>query len=197
MRLSGRVSLGWQAVAVLMLVLGASIVPMRQVAACSCAMTELPQAIEEAEVAIIGTLAGAAPAPPVAGIPPERIDHVWLVERARDPMSAITIQIAAWSDDGANCGITFAADERWLVLAHQGDGGLETNGCMRNVRLADALPEEMDVIDSLVANPVAPGAAAEPAPSVPAPLLVALGALAVVAAVSFLAFRRAEPGESA
>jgi hypothetical protein len=192
-----RVSRALRALAVLGLVLGASIVPMRQVAACSCAMTELPQAIEEAEVAIIGTLVGAAPAPPMAGIPAEPTDHVWAVERARDPMSAITITITSWADDGASCGISFAADERWLVLAYQGDGGLETNLCMRNIRLADASPEEMDVIDSLVATSVSPGAASESAPSVPGPLLVALGALAVVAAISFLAFRRSGPGESA
>jgi hypothetical protein len=192
-----RVSRAWRALAVLGLVLGASIVPMRQVAACSCAMTELPQAIEEAEVAIIGTLLGAGPAPPKAGVIAEPIEHVWSVERSRDAMSAITITIAASPDDGANCGVSFAADERWLVLAYQGDGGLETNGCMRNIRLADASPEEMDVIDSLVATSVAPGPASGPAPSVPAPLLVALGALAVVVAISFIAFRRSGPGESA
>jgi hypothetical protein len=36
----------------------ATFVPIRQVAACDCALRELPQAIAEADVAIVGTLAG-------------------------------------------------------------------------------------------------------------------------------------------
>lgn len=187
-------SRGWRVAAVLWVVLGVSLVPVRQAAACDCALTELPEAIGEAGVAIIGTLAGAAP--PNAGIPAEPIRHVWTVERARDPMSATTITIAAWPDDGANCGVSFAADERWLILAYQSEGSLETNGCMHNTRLADAAPEEIDIIDSLVAISVAPGQQAEPAPLVPAPLLVALGAVAVLAVISIVAFRRSGPGAS-
>lgn len=180
--------------AVLGIVLGVSIVPLHRVAACDCALTDLPEAIREAEVAIIGTLAGAAAPPLRPGVVAEPTEHVWNVERARDPMSAITISIAAWPDDGANCGITFGADERWLILAYQGEGGLETNGCMHNTRLSDAAAEDLEAIDALVATSVAPGSVTESASEVPAPLLVAVGALAVVAVISFLAFRRSGPG---
>ncbi len=186
-------SRAWRALAVIGLALGLSIVPIRQVAACDCALTKLPEAIAEAEVAIIGTLAGVGAAPPNAG-PVQPIEHVWTVERARDPMSAVTITIAAWPDNGANCGISFAADERWLILAYQSEVGLETSGCMHNTRLADAAPEQIAVIDSLVGTSVAPRQPVEPAAPVPTPLLVALGALAVVAVISFLAFRRSGPG---
>ena len=178
--------------AILGLVLGLCVVPIQQVAACDCAVRELPVAIADAEVAIIGSLARAGAAGPDA----EPTEYVWSVERARDPMSAITIRIAAWPDDGANCGISFAADERWLVLAYQGEGGLETNGCMSNVRLDTAAAEVIDLVESEVAIPVDPQAAAEPGGAPPVPILVGLGALAVVAAISFLAFRRAGPGES-
>jgi hypothetical protein len=177
------------------LALGTTWIGVTAAVACSCAWTELPQAIAEAEVAIIGTLAVADA--PNAGAPAEPTDHVWTVERSRDPMSAGTITIGSWPDDGASCGITFASHERWLVLAYQADGGLETNGCMRNVRLADAAPDELDAIDALVVTPVSPSDTADPAPAIPTPLLVALGAVAVVAAISILAFRRGGPGASA
>ncbi len=178
----------------LALALATGWIGLQTAAACSCAWTELPQAIEEAEVAIVGTLAADVPN---AVAPAEPMDHVWTVERARDPMSAITVTIASWPDDGASCGITFGADERWLVLAYQAEGGLETNGCMRNVRLADAAPDELDAIAALVATPVAPSQPADAAPAVPTPFLVALGALAAVAAISLVAFRRGGPGEPA
>jgi hypothetical protein len=185
-------------VAIVGLAIGLTIVPVRQVAACDCALTELPAAIQEAEVAIIGTLTGATAAGAEPGVIGGPTRYVWSVERARDPMSAVTIEIAAWPNDGANCGISFAPDERWLVLAYQGEGVLETNGCMRNVRLEDATPEEAGVIDTLVATSVSPGGApASAAAPLPTPLLVAVGAIAVLGAVSFLAFRRQGPSDLA
>lgn len=177
------------------LALGTTWIGVQAAVACSCAWTELPQAIAEAEVAIIGTLAAADA--PKAGVPAEPTDHVWRIERSRDPMSASTITIASWPDDGASCGISFSAHEPWLVLAYQAEGGLETNGCMRNVRLADAAPDELDAMDTLVATPVSPSDTVDPAPAVPTPLLVGLGALGVVAAISMLAFRHGGPGASA
>lgn len=184
-----------RAAAILALALGLCIVPIRQVAACDCAARDLPQAIAEAEVAIIGRLAGAGSAAN-PGLAAEPTEYVWAVERARDPMSAVTIAIAAWPDDGANCGISFAADERWLVLAFQSEGRLETNGCMSNVPLDGAAAEVVDLVESQVAVPVDPQAAADAAGAPPGPILVGLGALALVAAISYLAFRGSGPGES-
>ena len=186
-------SRAWRLVAVVGLLVGASLVPLRQVAACDCALTELPQAIGDADVAIVGTLVGASAAGAPPGMAAGPTTYAWKVERARDPMSATTLTVAAWPDDGANCGISFAADERWLVLAYDTKGVLETNGCVRNVRLADAMAEDIEVIDALVATSVAPGAAAPSAWTLPTPLLVAVGALGVLAVISLLAFRRSGP----
>lgn len=175
------------------LFVGVTIVPLGQVAACDCAMTDLPQAILEADVAIIGTPIGSAEAEAVADLGEKPTAYVWTVERSRDPMSATTLTVAAWPDNGANCGITFAADDRWLLLAHHADGGLETNSCMRNTRLADAAPEDIEIIESMVALPVASGEGLESWVSLPTPILVALGALAVLVVVSVAAFRRSGP----
>jgi hypothetical protein len=180
----------WRAIAIIGLAIGVTFVPVRQVAACDCAMRELPDAIAEADVAIVGTLAGASTAAAAPGPVTGPTEYVWSVERARDPMSAVTITIAAWPDDGANCGISFAAGERWLVLAYQSEGRLETNGCMSNVRLDASVPDTVALVESMVASPVDPRATAEGGGSFPAPILVAVGALAVVAAISALAFRR-------
>jgi hypothetical protein len=184
-------------IALIALACGLCVVPIRQVAACDCAMRELPQAIAEAEVAIIGTLAGAGAAAVGPGGPAEPAEYVWAVERARDPMSAVTIVVDAWPDDGANCGTSFVADERWLVLAYSAEGRLETNGCMGNLRLDAAAPDIVELVESQVAVAVAPGASAERGGPPPAPLLVAIGALAVVAIISVLAFRRPGSGRPA
>ena len=186
-------SRAWRLVGAVGLVLGLGLVPIGQVAACDCALTELPQAIKEAEVAIVGTLAGGSAPPAAPGMVAEPTQYTWAVERARDPMSAVTLTVAAWPDDGANCGIRFGADERWLILAYQSDNGLETNGCMPNLRLVDAAPDQLDIVDEMVSTSVDPSQQPEAPWSVPVPILVAIGALALGTAVSFVAFRRSGP----
>ncbi len=174
------------------LVAGLAIAPTARVAACDCAMTELPQAIRDAEVAFIGVLAGTdEPLPaPVAGGPPE-ITWTWQIERSRDPISADRISVTAWQDDGANCGVAFGVDERWLIVGDVADGRLQTNGCMRNQRMDRTDPDGEAIIESLVTHSVAPGEPAEGgAPSVPMPVIVLLAGAAAVALISFMAFRR-------
>lgn len=190
---------GSRILAIVALLIGASVVPLRQVAACDCARMDLAQAIQEAEVAFVGTLVGAAevaPLPAEGMGPTEPVEYKWAVERSRDALDGAELSIFAWPDDGANCGMSFAADERWLVLAYRTEGRLETNGCMRNTPMGGAAPDEIDLIDSLVATPADTTAGASSGPALPAPLLVGLAALAVVGAVSFLAFRRDGRGPS-
>jgi hypothetical protein len=124
-------------------------------------------------------------------VAPEPTTYLWTVERSRDPLSASQVEIVAWADDGANCGTSFG-DGRWLVLAYRTEAGLETNGCVQNLRLDTAPPDMIEVVDELVATPVGPGPVDEPL-SVPVPILVGIGAALVVAIVSLLAFRRGDP----
>jgi len=171
---------------------GLAIAPTARVAACDCAMTELPQAIRDADAAFIGVLAGteqAVPAP-VEGGPPE-IAWTWQVDRSRDPISADRITVTAWEDDGANCGVAFGVDERWLVIGDVADGRMQTNGCMRNQRLDGTDPDGEALIESLVTYSVTPVESPNSgAISVPMPVIVLIAGAAAVALISFVAFRR-------
>lgn len=172
------------------LVAGLAVAPAARVAACDCAMTELSQAIRDADVAFVGRLAGTdepVVAPADGGPPP--ITWTWNVERSRDPISADTMSVTAWHDDGANCGVAFGVDERWLVMGHVEEGRLQTNGCMSNQRMDGSDPERDAIIDSLVTYSVRP--AGEPADGgLPMPVVVLLAGVAVLGVISVVAFRR-------
>jgi len=171
------------------LVAGLAVAPAARVAACDCAMTELSQAIRDADVAFVGRLAGTnEPVIAPAGGGPPPITWTWSVERSRDPISADTMTMTAWHDDGANCGVAFGVDERWLVMGHVEEGRLQTNGCMSNQRLDGSDPERDAIIDSLVIYAVRP--AADPANAgLPTPVLVLLVGTAVLGLISVAAFR--------
>lgn len=179
----------WRAFAALALALGVSAVPIATVMACECMFIELPDAVRDADVAFVGTLAGRAAAAPAidTGLPAEQTWR-WTVERSRDPIETTQVDVVAWEDDGANCGVSFAANERWLVLGNLEDGRLLTNACMRNQRLDGTDPDGEAVIASLVAIPVA-SASSGAGFQVPAPVLVATGMVVVLGVVAAVAFR--------
>jgi hypothetical protein len=174
--------------------LGLVAIPTARVAACSCAFTELPQAIRDADVVFVGTLVGTDHAIPPLGEPAmEEISWIWKVERSRDPMSAVQASLVAWPDNGANCGVAFGIEERWLVLGHLEDGRLMTNGCMSNRRMDGSDPDTEAIVDEMVTTAVSPAdeSTGRSPLSVPLPLLVALAGAALVVAASVWAFRRA------
>lgn len=175
--------------ATLALALALTAIPVATVTACDCAFTELPEAVRAADVAIVGTLVGAAePAQRVdRGAPPERI-WTWEVERSRDAIEGSTLDVQAWDDDGANCGVSFAVGERWLVLAHAENGRLLTNSCARNQRLDGSDPDGEAAIASLLPA-VAEGGTSTGQPKLPVPVLVATGAAVVVGLIAGVAFR--------
>ena len=75
------------------LALLATFVPIRQVAACDCAVSPLPQAIAEAEVAIIGRLAGMGASEAQPGMRAvEPVRYTWAVERSRDPINGDVVK---------------------------------------------------------------------------------------------------------
>ena len=176
------------------LLAGLAAVGPARVAACSCAGTELPEAVREADVAFVGTLVGGSAQEGAGGIQ-QPIVTTWAVERSRDPLDTDRMAISTWPDDGANCGTAFGANERWLLLAYQGENGLETNACMRNHRLDGGDPESEAIIEELVTVPVTASASPPDAGiEVPVPLLIGLGGLLMIGLVSVLAFRR-RPGD--
>lgn len=171
------------------LAIGVAIIPLATVSACSCAMTEFDVAVRDAEFAFVGRPISIEPT--AGGDFGDAVLTTWSVERSRDPISATTVAVRSWPDSGANCGVSFAADERWLVLAYSGDGVLETNGCMQNRMLDGSDPAGEATIAEILPAEVG---GAEPNPdgavSVPVPVIGMGVALALVAAVSVLAFRR-------
>lgn len=176
----------------LALSIGATAVPILTVSACSCAFTELPQAIAQADVAFVGTLVSVSEPP--AGPMEQPMTMTWAVERSRDALDEPTVSVAGVPENGANCGVTFATDERWLVLGYVQEGRLETNGCMHNVRMDGSDAESEAVVDELVTTAAPEGPTADPGISVPTPLLVVGAALLALAAVGAIAFRRPAAG---
>jgi hypothetical protein len=163
-------------------------VPITTVSACSCAMTELDQAVADADLAFIGRSISmeVGPAKDLGA----SVMTTWAVERSRDPISAETVTIRSTPDDGANCGVTFATDERWLVLAYTGDGALETNGCMLNRRLDGSDPESEAAMASMFPAVVRAEPVVDAGPIVPLPIAGVAAATLLVVAVSLFAFRR-------
>lgn len=96
--------------------------------------------------------------------------------------------MAAWEDDGANCGITFGANERWLILGYLEEGRLLTNGCMRNQRIDGSDPGGEETIESLLPNSV--GTPSSDGIAIPAPLLIAGAAMVLLGLIGLVAFRR-------
>ena len=174
------------------LIAGIAVAPTARVAACDCALTELPEAIRDADAAFVGVLAGMHE-PELLPIPggPAQVRWTWQVEWSRDPISADRMSVTAWQDDGANCGVAFAVGERWLVLGQVDEGVLRTNGCMRNQRIDGTDLEAETIIAALVTHSVAPtGAPTGGGSSVPMPVVVLLVGAAVLGIVSVAAFRR-------
>jgi hypothetical protein len=169
------------------LAIGVSIIPLATVSACSCAMTELDDAVMSAELAIIGTAVSTEPA--AADDIGEMQLTTWEVSQSREDIDTDVIEILSAQDNGANCGISFGADEKWLVLAYPGERGLETNGCMQNRRLDGSDPEMEAAIASMV--PVAAtNDGAQTDVVIPVPVIVVAAVGLLIAVVSAFAFRR-------
>lgn len=171
----------------LVLVAAASAVPISRVAACDCAPVELPDAVRQADVAYVGRLVEHVRGGDNFGFP-VLDEWVWNVERSRDAGMSSTVTVAAELGDGANCGVFFAAGERWLIVASVHDGTLQTNGCQPNRRMDDADADTRALVADLVSVEVDRD---RPAPgSPPTPVLLIGGVAALLAAAGVLAFRR-------
>ena len=172
---------------VVLLAAGILAVPIERAAACDCALIEMPDAIRDADVAFVGRLEQRVPGGDNFGFPP--LDEWrWSVERSRDAEIDATIIVHAAADDGANCGVTFATGERWLVTASVHQGLLQTSGCQPNQRLDGSAPDAEALVTELLANEI--GAAENGPRGLPMPVLLALGAVVVVGAIGLAAFRR-------
>jgi hypothetical protein len=152
--------------------------PIGRVHACSCAMMGPAERLASADAAFVGVVAALEEPPslqPELALDP--VLYTFVVEEALKGSLATSVLLASNRDNGANCGFDFAVAQRWRVFAYADEaGGLTTSSCSGNELLADGVP-----IPSVEGG--------DPGPP-PAGLLIALGASALVAAVSTWAFTR-------
>jgi hypothetical protein len=175
------------------LVAGAlSAVPVSTALACSCMQATIPQSMEFADIAFIGTTkAVEAPAPGDVVNTADPIHYAFAIDRIYKGDVIDAEIVASSAMDGASCGTSFGIDERWLVFANVTDGEIWTGLCSGNVLLADEETETATVAE--LGEPVAepePAAAEAEAEGfeVPLALVVAIAAGVMVLGVSAWAF---------
>jgi hypothetical protein len=169
-----------------------SAVPVSTALACSCMQATIPQSMEFADIAFIGTTK-AVEAPPPGDVvnTADPIHYAFAVDSIYKGDVIDAEIVASSAMDGASCGTSFGIDERWLVFANVTDGEIWTGLCSGNVLLADEETETATVAE--LGEPVAEPepAAAEAAAEgfeVPLALIVAIAAGVVVLGVSAWAF---------
>lgn len=166
--------------------------PAATVHACSCVGFSRAEAVEFATIAFVGTVAERAPGgqDPMLGAPMVR--YAFAIERASKATGPIVEVVSHDDPGGASCGFSFGQGERWFVAATAQDGLLRTSLCSGNAPIEGLGDAEMaELVGLLPVEPVpadVPGG--EAGLSMPAPLLVALIGVGVLAAGSAWAFRR-------
>ncbi len=136
--------------------------PVASVRACSCMEFTLEGAIAAADIAFVGVLTDPKAVPELGGFEP--ITWRFEMERANRAVNGSIIEVSAPVNDGANCGVGFGVDERWLVMASRSDGVLNSSSCAGNLPIDDADPLVVAQIEALVPA-IDAAAAAEPAAS--------------------------------
>jgi hypothetical protein len=179
------------------LVLMVLLAPVEQVAACSCAGFGPEEAARAADAVFAGTVVadrpiGAEPGRPFAATVPfpdqfgQRM-YTFAVDGVAKGEVASAVDVLA-GGDGASCGMSFGMDERWLVFTTF-DGATHTTGlCSGNMPLEAGADSPLPL--------TAPEAIPEPASAsveVPLPAIALLAIVALVLAVSWVAFARDRP----
>lgn len=172
------------------LVFGLMAFPASRVAACSCAgFGTIEEVVAAADLAFIGTVLDATD---VAAQPKDfggLVRYAFDVERASAATDAIVHVHSLDDPGGAACGFSFGVGQRWFVSTHRVDGALHTGLCNGNAAVDEMGRDDVDLLSALLtAEPAA--VPSEPAISIPTPLLIAAGAIGLVALASFVAFRR-------
>ena len=180
------------------LAMGIASLPVSQVAACSCAMSTPEEAATFADAVFAGTVvgetqvggemrgAGAMAATVPMPMPFGQSIYTFAVDGVAKGKVDAAVDVLA-GGDGASCGMAFAMGERWLVFSTW-DGSMHTTGlCSGNVALEIGGEAPLPL--------TAPAADLENAEEarIPVTLIALLGIVAVVAAVSWVAFRRERP----
>jgi len=152
------------------------VAPTAQVFACSCIQMNQAVALSNADVAFVGVVAAVVDDPgggPLVGSG-DLLRYTFAVEQTLKGEAQTGFDVLS-ARSSASCGMEFAAAQRWRVYAYAENGKLQTGLCSGNELLAEGVP--------------IPPIQSPPAPP-PAALLVAIGALIVLAGISGWAFTR-------
>jgi len=170
-------------------------VPLEQVAACSCAQSTPEQAAEFADAVFAGTVVNSQPigaesgpvgamaaTVPAPALPGQTIYTFEVDGVAKGPIGAKVDVLAG--GDGASCGMSFGLNERWLVFTTW-DGAMHSTGlCSGNLILEKGADAPLPLTAPTESSPEPEGL------GIPNVILGLIGIVGVVAAVSWLAFRR-------
>lgn len=175
--------------------IGLASMPVEQVTACSCAPFTPEEAADAADAVFAGTVVRASPvgmdAGPLGavaattGVPSPlggtiftfAVDGV-----AKGPVGTQADVLAG--GDGGTCGMSFGLNERWLVFTTW-DGAIHRTGlCSGNLLL------EAGAEPPLALTPPEGGETEADASVIPMPMVALFGVIALVLAVSWVAFRR-------
>ena len=170
----------------LAIVIGVSVVPVAQVAACSCMQMAPAEAAEMAEVVFSGTVAGEEPVAERLGpAPMGNVVYTFAVDGVAK--GEIDAQVRVLSGgDGASCGMTFAMDERWLSFAFVDGGQLGTGLCSGNVPLAADEPAPITMTAPTATDPADGGA------GLPVGIILPAAVVLSLVGISALLFWRAD-----
>lgn len=177
------------------LVIGLMAFPASRLAACSCAgFGSMEEVVAGSDLAFIGTVLEASD----AGAQPKGfgplVRYAFDVERASSATDAVVHVQSLDDPGGAACGFSFGVGERWFVATHRVDGSLHTSLCSGNLAVDGMAASDVDLLTTLLtAEPTGSPAERPVSISIPAPLLLAIGGVALVAGVSLFAFRRERP----
>ena len=169
-------------------VVGVSAVPIARVAACDCQMLSPEESASFADAVFTGAAVAEAQAPAPAlregELPQGQVFYTFAVDGVHKGDIGAEVQVLAGGDQGA-CGMTFALNQRWLIIATAAGGILSTHLCAGNVALAPG--EEPPLA---VTSPTASGSGSDP--GVPVGVLLPVAAVVALAGLSAFLFWRAE-----
>lgn len=160
--------------------LAVAAVPTSQVAACRCVAGAPAAMAANADAAFSGTVVDLQH-PPVDPGTADQVIATFAVDSVAHGVLGDRVPVIAFVGE-ASCGMEFALEERWLIIADRDGAMLRTGLCDGGSRL------DIGQAPPLAMQPVSPSGVAEPVAVIP--LVVGAAAVLLVLA-SLLAFRRA------
>jgi hypothetical protein len=173
--------------------------PVAQVAACSCAQMSVEDAAATADAAFAGTVVderpvagadrtlGAVAATKPMPLPMGGVIYTFNVDGVAKGDIGAQVELLG-GGDGASCGMSFGLGERWLVFASWDGAAHTTSLCAGNLMLAPDEPSPLPL------SAPSEGASPSDAPmQIPWTTLGVLGAIGILLAASWFAFRSDRP----